>query len=130
MQGTRGGNTPLQHVAEIARAASLLVSCVVCEKLHKPECPLGLNPIRAACTGRYTMALLHMGGCYPLTEEKIDEEVTRTEPGNYALGYPDCGEVVNQDIPIRRCTEAEHAEKRRNRCVYCVNCGKQLIQGR
>jgi hypothetical protein len=30
-----------------------------------------------------------MVGCYPLTEEKIDEEVTRTSPGNYALGYLD-----------------------------------------
>jgi hypothetical protein len=40
------------------------------------------------------MASLHMGGCYPLTDEKIDEEVTRTEPGNYALGYLDGGTFV------------------------------------
>jgi hypothetical protein len=30
-----------------------------------------------------------MASWYPLTEEKIDEEVTRTSPGTYALGYVD-----------------------------------------
>jgi hypothetical protein len=35
-----------------------------------------------------------MGGCYPLNEAKIDEEVTRVSPGNYALGYLEDGTFV------------------------------------
>jgi hypothetical protein len=37
------------------------------------------------------MASLHMGGCYPITEAAIDEEVTRVSPGNFALAYLDDG---------------------------------------
>jgi hypothetical protein len=33
--------------------------------------------------------LLEMKGSYPLTDEAVDERVTRTSPGNYALGYMD-----------------------------------------
>ena len=33
------------------------------------------------------MAKLDMQGSYPLTLVKINEVVTRTSPGNYALGY-------------------------------------------
>jgi hypothetical protein len=32
------------------------------------------------------MASLNMNGPYPLTAQRIDEVVTRTSPGNYALG--------------------------------------------
>jgi hypothetical protein len=35
------------------------------------------------------MRLLEMNGSYPLTDEGVDETVTRTAPGNYALGYMD-----------------------------------------
>lgn len=90
----RGGSPPCQPVAEIMRAASLLVSCRVCGKLHKTEFPLDLQPICPACTGRYKMASLYMRGCYPLNEAEIDEKVTRVSPGNYALGYLDDGTFV------------------------------------
>ena len=33
------------------------------------------------------MATLNMNGSYELTAAKIDAVVTRTSPGNYALGY-------------------------------------------
>lgn len=33
------------------------------------------------------MATLNMNGPYELTRSKINEVVTRTSPGNYALGY-------------------------------------------
>lgn len=33
------------------------------------------------------MASLDMGGPYELTSQKIGEVITRTSPGNYALGY-------------------------------------------
>mgnify|MGYP007017318806 CR=1 FL=1 len=37
------------------------------------------------------MASLNMQGPYPLTKDKIDEIITKTSAGNYALGY------VNED---------------------------------
>ena len=43
---------------------------------------------------------------------------------------PVCGKVVNQDIPIKRCTKEEHARRRRERNKYCMDCGEQLIQSR
>jgi len=41
---------------------------------------------------------------------------------------PMCGEVVNINIPIKNCTQDEHAKSRRDRNKYCVNCGEQLIK--
>jgi hypothetical protein len=35
------------------------------------------------------MQSLEMSGSYPLNDEAIDGELTRTSPGNYALGYLD-----------------------------------------
>jgi hypothetical protein len=35
------------------------------------------------------MGSLEMDGSYPLNDEAIDEMVSRTSPGNYALGYMD-----------------------------------------
>lgn len=43
---------------------------------------------------------------------------------------PMCGEVVNEDIPMRKCNEEDHAKSRRERRKYCVDCGEQLIQDR
>jgi hypothetical protein len=37
-----------------------------------------------------TVRSLEMSGSYPLSDEAIDEALTRTSPGNYALGYMDC----------------------------------------
>ncbi len=39
-----------------------------------------------------------------------------------------CGEVVNGNISIRRCSEEEHAKRRRDQNKFCVDCGEQLIQ--
>lgn len=53
------------------------------------------------------MRSLEMRGSYPLSEEAIDEALTRTAPGNYALGYLD-GEafrvfyVGRSDSDVRR----------------------------
>ncbi len=41
---------------------------------------------------------------------------------------PMCCEVVNMNIPIKRCTPDEHASSRRDRNTYCVDCGEQLIK--
>jgi len=39
---------------------------------------------------------------------------------------PMCGEVVNPQVPVRRCTDAEHADKRKNGDAFCVDCGAGL----
>ncbi len=93
MEQSWGGDF-VDRRSEIVCAESLLVSRAVCEKLHEPECPLDLSPLCPACTGRYTMGSLHIGGCHPLTEEEIDAEVTRTSPGTYRLGYLDGGAFI------------------------------------
>lgn len=41
---------------------------------------------------------------------------------------PMCGEVVNGDIPIKNCSEDEHAKRRKDRNKYCVDCATRLIQ--
>jgi hypothetical protein len=65
------------------------VSCIWCERLHPPDQPREFNPVCPPCAGRYPMGSLEMNGSYPLTEETIDEMVSRTSAGNYALGYMD-----------------------------------------
>ena len=39
-----------------------------------------------------------------------------------------CGEVVNERVPTKRCSQEEHAARRRNRDMFCVHCGEQLRQ--
>ena len=41
-----------------------------------------------------------------------------------------CGNVVNNRIPEKECSEEKHAESRRERNAYCVDCSEQLIQGK
>jgi NMD protein affecting ribosome stability and mRNA decay len=41
---------------------------------------------------------------------------------------PSCGEVVNANIVVKRCSVEEHAESRMNGYNYCVHCGLQLIK--
>lgn len=43
---------------------------------------------------------------------------------------PQCGSVVNARIPAQQCSESHHAAARRERAVFCVDCGKQLIFNR
>ncbi len=69
-----------------------LVSCFWCGRLHAGEHPLSVCP---ACRARFsTLRSLEMSGSYPLRDEAIDEVLTRTSPGNYALGYLD-GDTFN-----------------------------------
>ena len=75
--------------SEIVHEASLQVSCIWCGRLHQVERPLEFHPVCPACTGRFPMGSLEMNGSYPLNDEMIDAMVSRTSPGNYALGYMD-----------------------------------------
>jgi len=43
---------------------------------------------------------------------------------------PQCGDVVNARIRAQPCTEAQHAAARRQRSVFCVDCGARLIFSR
>ena len=62
-----------------------LVRCFWCEHPHPGKHPLA---VCTACTARYsTMRSLKMNGSFPLSAEAIDNTMTRTSPGNYALGY-------------------------------------------
>jgi hypothetical protein len=74
--------------AEIVKD-EVLVTCIWCESLHPPEHPLEFHPVCRVCAERYPLGSLRMGGSHALTDERIDELVTRSSPGNYALGYMD-----------------------------------------
>jgi len=43
---------------------------------------------------------------------------------------PQCGGVVNRDIPRRTCSTEQHSSSRRKGSVFCVGCGTQLILSR
>ncbi len=39
---------------------------------------------------------------------------------------PACGDVVNDRVRRRNCTDAQHAAERRQYSVFCVDCGTRL----
>ena len=50
---------------------------------------------------------------------------------NAPLPYcPQCGGLVNRDLPRRTCSAEQHAFSRRQGSVFCVGCGAQLIVSR
>jgi hypothetical protein len=56
---------------------------------------------------RFPLGPLEMSGSFPLDDTMIDEVVSRTSPGNYALGYLDGGTFVvfyvgRSDRDVRR----------------------------
>jgi hypothetical protein len=74
----------------------LLASCFWCGCVHPAPHPLS---VCATCIGtyrarRFPLGPLEMSGSFPLDDAMIDEEVSRTSPGNYALGYMDAGTFV------------------------------------
>jgi len=72
---------------ETTHDVAQLVSCFWCERIHAGKHPLSVCP---ACVASYsTLRSLKMRGTYPLSDQAIDEALTRTSPGNYALGYMD-----------------------------------------
>ena len=75
--------------AETVNIERLLITCTWCRRLHPVENPLEFNPVCPSCAGRYPVGSLEMKGSYPLSHEAIDDAVTRTSAGNYALGYMD-----------------------------------------
>jgi hypothetical protein len=43
---------------------------------------------------------------------------------------PGCGGVLNDTIANRRCLETSHAQMRRERSIFCMHCGEQLVRPR
>ncbi len=43
---------------------------------------------------------------------------------------PQCGEVVNERISKRLCSEESHDKSRRHQNFFCVDCGEVLRQRR
>ena len=41
---------------------------------------------------------------------------------------PTCGEVVNEKLPKKHCTEESHSRSRMVMNKFCVHCGEQLIR--
>ncbi len=41
---------------------------------------------------------------------------------------PQCGEVVNQSVTKKKCDKENHAQKRKQRNIYCCDCGERLIR--
>jgi hypothetical protein len=39
---------------------------------------------------------------------------------------PRCGEIVNDGITAKSCSQMTHAQKRQHREVFCVDCGERL----
>jgi hypothetical protein len=63
-----------------------------------------------------------------LRRAPIDCENMNHRRANSPVPYcPQCGGVVNRDIPARKCSAEEHAITRRQGSVFCVGCGVQLI---
>lgn len=80
------GATPLEPGSQQMPAVA---SCFWCERLHPGKRALSVCP---ACAAQYaTLRALEMGGSYPLSDRAIDAALTRTSPGNFALGYLDGG---------------------------------------
>jgi len=76
-----------ENSSEIGREVPPLVRCFWCERVHPGEHPLSV--CSACAAGFSTVRSLEMSGSFPLSDEAIDQTLTRTSPGNYALGYMD-----------------------------------------
>jgi hypothetical protein len=94
----------MEHDEAVERT-SPPASCFWCERLHPGEHTLSICP---ECTARYsTMRSLEMSGSFPLDDESIDNLITRTSAGNYALGFMDGDEfsvfyIGRSDSDLRR----------------------------
>jgi hypothetical protein len=64
----------------------------------------------------------------PLRGPRIDCENMNHRRADAPVPYcPQCGGVVNRDFPRRTCSAEQHATSRRQRSVFCIQCGVQLI---
>lgn len=40
----------------------------------------------------------------------------------------DCGQIVNRNIPKGSCNDSIHADRRKSRSMFCIDCGIQLSE--
>jgi hypothetical protein len=79
----------LEYRAGMMEEGSLLAGCRLPQPVEVPEDAPEFDTVCATGTGRFPLGELGMNGPHPLTHEAIDEAMSRTSPGNYALGYMD-----------------------------------------
>jgi hypothetical protein len=80
--------------------------CFWCGLRHPAKHPLAVCPACVALSS--TVRALRMNGPYPLSDGAIEGAVTRTSPGNYALGFMEDGAfrvffVGRSDADVRQC---------------------------
>jgi len=95
MQDSESGEV-VDHRRETVKDA-VLVTCIWCRRLHPPEHPLEFHPVCPVCAGCYPLGSVPGSGSHALTDEQIDELVTRSSPGNYALGYAASDEAAFEE---------------------------------
>ncbi|MCP4602689.1 MAG: hypothetical protein GY847_19600 [Proteobacteria bacterium] len=59
--------------------------------------------------------------------DKSCPNMNHKRPNALVRVCPNCGEVVNPNIPAKKCNEKEHADRRRKQNKFCTDCGEQLI---
>ncbi len=77
----------------------------------------------------YNIVAAHTQKPIPPTSEPLQSYCSQFLKFQLCLAsYQVSGDVVNETIPIKNCSEEEHAKRRKDRSKYCIDCGKQLIQ--
>ena len=93
-----------------ARRIPQLASCFWCGRMHRAENPLS---ICLTCVGKFRTMRLREMRSYPLDAQSIDEVMSHTSPGNYALGYMNGGvfesDQLDNDAPPHRSVRSMSA---------------------
>lgn len=86
------GNRPDESFIDGSQPACegrLLVSCVLCSTLHRPEDALALHHVCEPCGRRAQSDAACRAPFHELSAGSIASTVRETSPGNFALGYLD-----------------------------------------
>jgi hypothetical protein len=63
----------------------------------------------------------------PFGQRNLCENRNHTRANSPVRHCPQCGDVVNQNVRLKQCSENEHAALRRHQNKFCLDCGVQLI---
>ncbi len=55
------------------------------------------------------------------------ENMNHRRKGAPVSHCPQCGGLVNPDLPRTKCDAEKHAAARRRQSEFCVDCGEMLI---
>jgi hypothetical protein len=65
----------------------------------------------------------------PMKRGQYCDNFNHRRPNAPVRSCPTYGEIVNQSLPIKKCTQNEHAKKRWERSKFYVHCSEQLMKG-